>query len=317
MSNIEINATNIKKFSKRLQKQTKEKGISLSLAESHELLAKILGCNNYDQLLKSIRVERTLPIKIDSSTIEKSKTLTFEEVNSKIRDIIVNLHTLQARKQLKENDPLIFDGFNECLRNILNVSKSGISLCYFQKNGNYDYSLRFETIFEDLLEISTDDIFDDIRSRPSIKMNKSGFSKLDATLMHNIETCDLFPFSKNKFEFKKFLTAFSDFLNKKYGEKTRHIFKITIADESNNKNKIVKIDNKYYVRHTVYLEDQELQRVKSNSEIFKQEGNVEDNSYRKVEFNYKIYSEKRKSIDNKFEVFENIETPEIILYKGY
>lgn len=175
MSNREINATNVKKFSKRLQKQISEKGLKLSLAESHELLAKTLGCNNYDQLLKSISIEKTAPIKIALSMIEKSKGMTFDEADENIRKIIVNIHNLQARKQLEENNTLIFEGFYECFINLLNMKDSGISLCYFQRNGNYDYSLHFETIFEDLLEISTNEFFDDIRRRPSTKMNKSGF----------------------------------------------------------------------------------------------------------------------------------------------
>lgn len=314
MSNIEINATNVKKFSKRLQKQISEKGLKLSLAESHELLAKTLGCNNYDQLLKSISIEKTAPIKIALSTIEKSKGMTFDEADENIRKIIVNIHNLQARKQLEENNTLIFEGFYECLKNLLNVSESGISLCYFQKNGQYQYSLHFETIFQDLQVISTNDIFDDLRSRASVKMNKSGFSERDIQLMDCIERCELFPFSKNKFEVKKFLTAFSEFLNKKYGEKTRHLFKINTDFSSELNKKIIKIDEDYYYEDTIYLKDDIFRR--KVLEPLQLKHGVSDHNYMIIKnIDLSLYSSRHDSNYKEYKIYVNFNNPKSALLK--
>jgi len=227
MSNIEINATNIKKFSKRLQKQTKEKGISLSLAESHELLAKTLGCNNYDQLLKSINSEKSTPIKIDLDKSSNAKIYTYEEANENILRVISNLHTLSAKNELTKNDPLIFEKFITCLENLLYVNESSISLCYFQKDYNFKHFIHFETIFGDTAEISTGNIVCEETNDIAHAMTRSGFSAIDSTLMCNIQKCDVFSFLKtNKlFDFKQFMHEFSIFLDEKYGQKERHVFK--------------------------------------------------------------------------------------------
>jgi len=88
MSNIIINAENLKRFAKRLQKQSTELGLDLSLSQSQELLAKVLGANNFFEIHQLL----TVPDK-------NVEDLFLDELNS-----ILNQKPSSIRKSFMEID---------------------------------------------------------------------------------------------------------------------------------------------------------------------------------------------------------------------
>jgi len=208
MSNIEITVDNIKKFSKRLQKNAKEKGLELSLSESQELLAKTLGSNNFNTLLKTIEIK---------NGTESEKKLTFEEARDKIISTISDIENDQGHTYNK-----VYTAFYECLNYLLQFEGSKIESCYFEKKeGAGNFSFSFYNIFNEF-----DMFFNKYSNRPiPERMKHSAYSDQDAELMSHITQCKLFNFYTSEKESSLFWYNFYSLLNYKHGHKTKHILK--------------------------------------------------------------------------------------------
>jgi hypothetical protein len=216
MSNIEITADNIKKFAKRLQKNTKEKGFELSLSESQELLARTLGSNNYNALIKTIQ-SSSLPL---SSKTEENK---------------------------KEEHQ--FKYFLNELKTILNHPESGIAICYLENSDNYDYSLVLGSVFGDYFYFKFGmDMNKQYEQDLYTNIVNVGFKTEDATmifkLLNNIDGNIL----TNRFNAIQFATKLFEYIGE---DKQKYIVKLDLKHLK--KHEFVVLDNKLYQLGTGWI----------------------------------------------------------------
>lgn len=160
MSNIELNATNIKKFSKRLHKHATEKGLNISLSESQELFAKSLGHTNYHNLCNNIVEKEKVFTKNKEMPSKENITESYDytELYKKIDAINQEI----IKKLIKEDREITLDEEVETFYKkfilVLNVKESGIVNCYLEKSEDkkYEYKIVFTTIYNDtsILDLS-------------------------------------------------------------------------------------------------------------------------------------------------------------------
>lgn len=225
MSKIEITADNIKKFSKRMQKNAPEFGAKLTLSAANELLAKTLGANNYHDLVSKLEV-----------------TSEPKEAINKI--IMVDPADSDCEKFLK------------LLHNILMMEESSIATCYLTEHFNNSFKLKFISIFGDEYSYTFDG-GESVSTQSGVYCNflESGFSKMDAglisTLFFDIKYLPNIDFS-SRFDSIRFGKNLFNHLNeiKKYSVKA-HVLK---CDESSPVNKdLVNINGIYYVYDEFYM----------------------------------------------------------------
>lgn len=298
MSNIEITADNIKKFAKRLQKNTKEKGFDLSLSESQELLARTLGSNNYNALIKNI----------ETSKNSVSKKSEIENPNN-LYSIFIN--------QIKE---------------IVNHPDNGINLCFLECNNaeKHDYSLVFESSFGDHYSFNfckdekflslftpTNNFYSDnetqtLRDDFHYHIMKFGISFKDALKISDLLISPSYNSLHNRFESIKFTKNLFDFIG---SHKKRHMIKF----EKSIHKEFEIIDGDYY---TYYLDD--VSEYYINNVIFRRgateklllkDGTYDSNYINVSNFDFSIDTLARQKDENlvKIKFFYNFEAPQKVL----
>lgn len=231
MPNIELNADNIKKFAKRLQKNVVNHDIKLTLSQSQELLAKTLGATNFNELIKK-----------------------FEPVGITIDN--------EAKENKQEEK--IYDGFNpytffvDSFNKLLARKNSSISSCLIQHIEDFEYKIYLKSHFDYDYKINFNSIcFNEMES----EIVNSGFSREDAAEIKLILNCALLNddniyqdrYLKQIAPYESLLFAKNlwDFLNKENNVKKKsHIMKIDMKSNANSK--ILLIDNKYYQENNYY-----------------------------------------------------------------
>lgn len=236
MSSIEINATNIKKFSKRLQKHSELFGYKATLSESQEFLAKILGKNTYNELLKIVSQSNDdLTIDDSDSSIElKNKTESFVDLES--------------------------EQFVYSLKNIVNLSDSNIIFCYFSKKDIATYDIVFKSCYGDeyVYRFGKKDL--------NIGMNnitEFGISAVDAERIHSV-FYEHFKHFKNRFDSIDFASRLYKYLQMTTGHTLMaYCFKLDVNHEL-LKN-IILVNDTLYERDYIYVTPQIFKEMNSLS----------------------------------------------------
>lgn len=241
MPNIELNADNIKKFAKRLQKNVVNHDIKLTLSQSQELLAKTLGATNFNELIKK-----------------------FDTVSITVNDEVENNN--QEEKIYEGFNPYTFfvDSFNKLLAR----EDSSISLCVIQHIEDFEYKIYIKSYFDCEYKINFNLIaFNEMED----EMINAGFSRKDAAQIKLILNCSLLNADEDSIyedRYYKRIAPYDSllfaknlwiFLNKENTlNKKNHIMKIDL--ESNANKKIMLINGQYYIEDSYHRVDGDIYR---------------------------------------------------------
>lgn len=255
MSNIELNATNIKKFSKRLHKHATEKGLNISLSESQELFAKSLGHTNYHNLCNSIVEKEKIFTKTKEAPIVENITESYNYPDLHNKMNVINQKIVE--KLIKENRDITVEEqvevFYEKFILVLNAKESGIVNCYLEKNKNreHHYNITFTTVYNDQpfinLFSSSRDIYykglidygmkeEDARSIMNC-FNISGFDHVAGEERNYSIKLD------QRFNMIEFNNSLWGFLNHKTKVNEKYVFKYI---EDRNIDRLILLNGKYY-----------------------------------------------------------------------
>lgn len=230
MPNIEINANNIKKFAKRLQKNVVDHNIELTLSQSQELLAKTLGSTNFNELIKK-----------------------FEPINS---DSNVSLEVNAPEKNQYVFDRYLF--LITSFKELLEKENSSISMCTIEHIDDFEYGIYLKSYFNHSYTINFHSInFNKIES----DIIGSGFSKEDASEIKLILRVALTSpenggsdlsqrhlLSLIVYESLMFAKKLWDYLDDKNSpDKKTHVLKIDLNSTSNKE--YVLIGDEYYSKY--------------------------------------------------------------------
>ena len=231
MPNIEINANNIKKFAKRLQKNVVDHNIELTLSQSQELLAKTLGSTNFNELIKK-----------------------FEPINSD-SNVSLEVNTPEKNQYVFDRYLFLITSFKELLKK----ENSSISMCTIEHIDDFEYGIYLKSYFNhsytiDFHSISFNKIESDIIG--------SGFSKEDASEIKLILRVALTsPENGGSGESKSHLTSVIGYESLMFAkklwnylddnntpDKKIHVLKIDLNSTSNKE--YVLIDDEYYSKYS-------------------------------------------------------------------
>lgn len=237
MSSIEINATNIKKFSKRLQKHSESFGYKATLSESQEFLAKILGKNTYNELLKIVSPSN------EDHSIEDESDLSIELKNQ--TESFVDLESEQ---------------FVSSLKNIVNLSDSNIVFCYFSKKDIATYDIVFKSCYGDeyVYRFGKKDLNIGIN-----QITEFGISAVDAARLHGVFH-EHFNAFKNRFDSIDFASRLYKYFQMTTGHTLMaYCFKLDVNHEL-LKN-IILVNDTLYERDYIYVTPQIFKEMNSLS----------------------------------------------------
>lgn len=254
MSNIELNATNIKKFSKRLHKHATEKGFNISLSESQELFAKSLGHTNYHNLCNSIVEKEKIFTKTKEAPLVENITESYNypDLHNKMNEINQKI----VEKLIKENRDITVEEqvevFYEKFILVLNAKESGIVNCYLDKSKDkaYDYKIIFTTIYNDQTFINLSSfqhegykflIDSGIKEKDAIYIMRS-FQIHGRDSTSNIERHHHIQLNQ-RFEMIEFNEKLWEFLNKKTKVNEKYVFKCI---EHESIEDLICLNGKYY-----------------------------------------------------------------------
>lgn len=284
MSNIEITADNIKKFAKRLQKNTKEKGFNLSLSESQELLAKTLGSNNYNALIKSIESSLNL--------------LKKQDEKNHINNVV---EKTENRNQTSSSSEVI--DFSNLLKEIVNLPDNKISMCYFQKEhistAKNKYTLYFSSIYGDTFKFEFGRSgFSDVLYEHIVL---AGLSNYDADNIIKLICSPKKDILNNRFDSITFAKELFEFLGDK---KETHVIKIDCSINDS----YTKIDGEYYSISKAKVSKRCFESIQFTS-WYSNDKNYFDISGINIEINTDYHSKENIEITR----FHNVETPRKVL----
>lgn len=322
MSNIELNATNIKKFSKRLHKHATEKGLNISLSESQELFAKSLGHNNYHNLCNNIvEKEKASPQIKEKNTEENiSESYNYTELYGKFDAINQEI----VKKLIKEDREITIEEevetFYKKLILVLNVKESGIVNCYLEKGGieKHEYKIVFTTIYNDIstLDLSSfiNEKYLDLHSFVTEKYEslvKGGMKEKDAKFImscFNVSGYDLVSgkeiYCSVKLNQRFYMIEFNEnlfkFLNNKRKINRKYVFKCI---EHENVDNLICLNGKYY-RTIVTRVDPNKSHYFKNFKSLQVEGIYKDKECYKLAnlyFNNNVEEKEQEPIDLDFD----------------
>ena len=261
MSKIEITSSNLDKFVKRFHKVSDAKENGKKLAESQEIFAQSLGCQNYNELKKILEKESVkelikLPLN-HSNNLYKGFVIENAE-NLSIQDFLKALKEQLEKNISSENLIEIFH--NQLLTNI-HHPKSKISYCAFEKN-EFIYTIKFKSYYGDVY-IYTFGQENIVTSTENI-----GFSSTDVTLI--CEGMSVAGLMRNRFQSIDFANDIYKFLAEKRGNKKLFVLKFNENDPI-NKNFIFTNDS-LYEHSYAHLGDDTFKEIIDKIDINKLKG---------------------------------------------
>lgn len=128
MSDIVINAENFKRFSKRLQKSTKTRGLEISLSEAQNLLAETFGVADYLEMSSKLKMPD--PAKSHMPLIRPETPWPEESVLSIVEHFISKLKTILSKKDSSIMKCYIDEDFGNIILNFVSYNGDGWGL-YF------------------------------------------------------------------------------------------------------------------------------------------------------------------------------------------